>query len=176
MSECACVNVSMHTRWNRGSPISYWETKLNTSFNLLSRPEGSCSRAHTAGCHFQSCTAAGGLGGDSPWNRISFTVDLTPQRQPRLSYLYDIMRVLLGPLPAPQLYPSVQRAKAGTRLCAKQVILWVEVMGDSQAYFSWDEAVHVPMNRHAVNVASCVDIVQNLGEQGQKERLSVSSN
>lgn len=102
-------------------------------------------------------------------------MDLTPQRQPRFSYLYDIVRVLFGPLPAPQLHPSVQRAEAGARLCAKQVILWVEVMGDSQGHFSRDEAVHVPVNRHAVNVASCVDIVQDLGEQKRRERLSISS-
>lgn len=88
------------------------------------------------------------------------------------------MRVLFGPVPAPQLHPSVPRAEAGARLRAKQVILGVEVMSDSQAYFSWHQAVHVPVNRHAVNVASCVDIVQDLGEQGWREILgqSTSSN
>lgn len=82
--------------------------------------------------------------------------------KPRLSYLYDITRVLLGPLPAPQLHPSVQRAEAGARLRAKQVILRVEVMGGPQGYFSWDKGVHVPVDRHAVNVASRVDVVQDL--------------
>lgn len=137
-----------------------WRQLLKSAYGRLPRP---------------SCTAAGSLGGDSPWHGISFMVDLTPQRQPRFSYLYDIARVLFGPLPAPQLHPSVQRAKAGARLCAKQVILWVEVMSDSQGYFSWDQGVHVPVNRHAVNVASCVDIVQDLGEQGWRERPSISS-
>lgn len=97
------------------------------------------------------------------------TVDLTPQRQPRFSYLHDIVGVLFGPLPAPQLHPSVQRAPAGARLRAKQVILRVEVMGHPQGHVSRGQAVQVPVNRHAVNVTSCVDVVQDLGEQGRRE-------
>lgn len=94
-----------------------------------------------------------------------------PQRQPSCSYLYDIVCVLFGPLPAAQLHPSVQRAPASARLRAEQVIFRVEVVGDPQGHFSREKAVHVPVNRHAVNVTPRVDVAQDLGEHEGRERL-----
>lgn len=69
------------------------------------------------------------------------------------------MRVLLSPLPAAQLHPPVQRAPARAGLCAKQVILWVEVMDDSQGHLSWDKAIEVPVYCHTVDVLSCLNIL-----------------
>lgn len=81
------------------------------------------------------------------------------------------MCVLLSPVPATQLHPSVQWAPARAGLCAKQVILRVEMMGDSQAYLCWDKAVKVPMNCHTVNVPSCLNIIQDLEGQGERKDL-----
>lgn len=96
-------------------------------------------------------------------NLTSVPVDLTEQAQPsckiKPSYLHNVMCVLFCPVPAPQLHPSVQWAPPSAGLCAEQVILWIEMMGDSQAYLSRDEPVHVPVNCHAVNVPPCMDIV-----------------
>lgn len=78
------------------------------------------------------------------------------------------MCILFGPIPATKLHSSVQLAPTRAGLCAKQVILWVEVMGDSQAYLSWDKAVHVPVNCHTMNVPSCVYIIKDLKGQGGK--------
>lgn len=83
------------------------------------------------------------------------------------------MCVLFSPLPAAQLHPSVQRAPASARLRAEQVIFWVEVVGDPQGHFSRDQAVHVPVNRHAVNVTPRVDIAQDLGEGKYVIRLTI---
>lgn len=96
----------------------------------------------------------------SDWTRITLV------HEPGGSYLYDVMCVLFSPVPATQLHPSSQWAPSRARLCAKQVILWVEVMGDSQAYLSWDKAVHVPVNCHTMNVPSCVYIIKDLEGQG----------
>lgn len=142
---------------------------LKSAYGRLPLPELHCSRR-----------GGGGRGGDWEGTHLEMAHPLrwiwSPQRQPGASYLYDVMRVLFGPLPAAQLHPSVQRAEAGARLCAEQVVLREEVMGGPQGYFSWDKGVHVPVNRHAVNVASRVDVVQHLGERGWRETLSVSSN
>lgn len=87
-------------------------------------------------------------------------------QKPRWSYLDNVMCVLFSPAPASQRHPSVQWGKAGAGLSAKQVIVWVEMMGDSQAQLSWDKAVQIPVNCHAVNVLSCMNITQDLEQQG----------
>lgn len=80
------------------------------------------------------------------------------------SYPYNVVCVLLRPVPAAQLHPSVQWAPASAGLRGEQVVLWVEMVSDSQAYLCWDQAVHVPVNCHAMNEPSCMDIIQDLGK------------
>lgn len=69
------------------------------------------------------------------------------------------MCVLFSPVPAAQLHPAVQWVPASTGLSGKQVILWVEVVGDPQADVRWDEAVHVPVDCHTMDVLSCMNII-----------------
>lgn len=69
------------------------------------------------------------------------------------------MCILFSPVPGTQLHPLVQWVPARAGLCAKQVILWVEAMGYSQAYLRWDKAVQVPVNSHTMNVPRCLDII-----------------
>lgn len=42
------------------------------------------------------------------------------------------------------------------------------MMGDYQALLSWDNAVHVPVDCHTVNVPSCINITKDL-EMEKKE-------
>lgn len=80
------------------------------------------------------------------------------------------MCVLFRPVPAPQLYSSVRRSPSSTGLCAKQVILWVEVMSGSQANLSWDQSVHVPVHCHTMDVPSCLNVTKHL--EGQESSVS----
>lgn len=82
------------------------------------------------------------------------------------------MCVLFSPVPATQLHPSVQWAPARTGLCSEQVILRVEMMGDSKAYLSWDKLVHVPVNCHTMNVPSCMNITKDLEAKKDESKLS----
>lgn len=124
-----------------------------------------CSRVQLVNLH---CSIRGG---DSPsWNSSQLVkshicycgsdwTSTALMHEIRPSYLYNVVCILFSPVPAPQLHPSVQWAPPGAGLCAKQVILWIEMMGGPQAYLSWDQPVHVPVHCHAMDVPSCMNII-----------------
>lgn len=147
--------------------------KQNTSSSLLRWPAGSlcgvCSRlqhvnlqCNTEGADSAFINSSQTVQSDAGFDWTSTTL----MQKPRWSYLDNVVCVLFSPVPASQLHPSVLWGKARAGLSAKQVILWVEMMGDSQAQLSWDEAVQIPVNCHTMNVLSCLNITQDLEQWG----------
>lgn len=83
------------------------------------------------------------------------------------AYLYDVMGVILCSFPAAQLYTVVKIAPTRTRLRTKQEILRIQLMRGGQSEFGGRELVPVPVNTDSMNIASGVDVAQNLQRQIQ---------